>query len=936
MSTYILPQALVFQEFQAVGDVSDQDLRACIIGPNYQVVDSQAEGELGAYDPNSETCYSWPNREAGAVVQDDSVRVFIANALLQYFYNPSSGSDTIKAIFCDTVDVVGNADVKNAIRAAATNWKTYDSYARDAQLLERDVQVGDVVKVNATVDGSPVTLWSTIAGFLNDELPGAIAAATEDENNASAEAEESSTSLAPAVSWSKVGYGTVSTDISTVSDPDHPEQCYIDGVAADEYVITCTQGGEPADALLNIVSASGTDDEFDVTPSDWGVATAFGNKGLSVTFTRSASDAFEAGMQWVVSVQFGVSDIDATSGGDYEGPTDTTYIITVSTGGEIDGASGNPYITVSTSTGIDSSGPHEVTALDDEIEIGSYGVTIEFSAIGGFQFGLYKGDRYYIQATAPSAGPVRTLLLGHNLPNELLGLDDSDMCTTPPDLAVTLYINNTVEIPEDRQGFAPLTNWNTSDTQICLADGILSYDASWTDSGGTLLALPVKGGTAYTTYNAVRTVNANIAGVISSADEISDALGSEPLVGNPLATGVYFALLNSGGEPVVYISVPTDDLAGYNEALGQLTKRDDVHGLVPLTFDVDVHNAVKAHALAMSTPEKGRWRRAIVCAELAESTAVVDSTDNSGSSVLATIKDDPSATSLQYTFVEITTSGIDLTTLGVRAGDIVRALYTTDGFGSDTYSEYVVDAVLSGDSLRLVSGPDAPVSVASKIEIWRNLTTTEQASAVAALSGLYSDRRVTNVWPDYFESGTDSLEGYYLACCYAGLRSGALPQRGLTNVSVTGPTSVDRATEKFTEEQLNTLAAGGTCIIIQEPQGTVYVRHAVTTDMTDINTREEMVTSNVDSISYAFLESVEPFIGVSNLIDETIEQIRVELENTKDFLLTNTDVRTVGGQLVDMTITSLERHPTLQDRLVAVLDITIPYPLNNVEVHLVI
>ena len=207
---------------------------------------------------------------------------------------------------------------------------------------------------------------------------------------------------------------------------------------------------------------------------------------------------------------------------------------------------------------------------------------------------------------------------------------------------------------------------------------------------------------------------------------------------------------------------------------------------------------------------------------------------------------------------------------------------------------------------------------------------------MAALSGVYSDRRVTNIWPDYFEYGSESLEGYYLACAYAGLRSGTVPQRGLTNVALTGPTSVDRATDKFTDDQLNIIAGAGTCIILQNAQGTVYIRHALTTDMTDINTSEEMVTTNVDSISYVMLQAVAPFIGVSNLIDETIEQIRVELEDAKNFLLSNSDIRTVGGQLVDMVITSLERHPTLQDRLVAVLDLTIPYPLNNIEVHLVI
>ena len=78
MSNYVIPQALIFQEFQAIGGDVGPALSACIIGPNYQLVASQEDGVLGAYNPSVDTCYSWPNRAAGAVVDMDSVRVYIA------------------------------------------------------------------------------------------------------------------------------------------------------------------------------------------------------------------------------------------------------------------------------------------------------------------------------------------------------------------------------------------------------------------------------------------------------------------------------------------------------------------------------------------------------------------------------------------------------------------------------------------------------------------------------------------------------------------------------------------------------------------------------------------------------------------------------------------------------------------------------------------
>jgi len=273
---------------------------------------------------------------------------------------------------------------------------------------------------------------------------------------------------------------------------------------------------------------------------------------------------------------------------------------------------------------------------------------------------------------------------------------------------------------------------------------------------------------------------------------------------------------------------------------------------------------------------------------------------------------------------------------GVRAGDILRAQYTTDGFGNEIYSEYTIDAVMSENSLRLVSGPSAPVIVASRVEIWRNLTEDEQITATTAVSGRFQSRRVTNVWPDYFEDGTLSPAGYFLACAIAGLRSTTVPQRSLTNLSLSGIDSVHRTTEKFTETQLNTMASGGVLIVTQSLAGEIYIRHNLTTDMTDVTTREESITANLDSVSYVVLEQVAPFVGSSNLTEDTINQIRVEIKDIIEYLRNNSTIPTVGGQLISGTITSIERHPTLSDRLVIVLNLVLPAPLNNIEVHLVV
>ena len=47
-------------------------------------------------------------------------------------------------------------------------------------------------------------------------------------------------------------------------------------------------------------------------------------------------------------------------------------------------------------------------------------------------------------------------------------------------------------------------------------------------------------------------------------------------------------------------------------------------------------------------------------------------------------------------------------------------------------------------------------------------------------------------------------------------------------------------------------------------------------------------------------------------------------------------VQRLGGQLIDGDVVRMEAHATLKDRVVAQIDLTLPYALNNLEVHLVV
>jgi hypothetical protein len=133
------------------------------------------------------------------------------------------------------------------------------------------------------------------------------------------------------------------------------------------------------------------------------------------------------------------------------------------------------------------------------------------------------------------------------------------------------------------------------------------------------------------------------------------------------------------------------------------------------------------------------------------------------------------------------------------------------------------------------------------------------------------------------------------------------------------------------------MALDGVWIVQQALTGEIYTRHAVTSgDYIDINQREEMLTRNVDSISYRFKDYFAPFIGVTN-VTPTMED--VILGGIKKLIRTLQIERVtvnLGGQLIDATVARFYVSEMFKDRYVAYINLQVPYALNNIELHLVV
>ncbi len=251
-----------------------------------------------------------------------------------------------------------------------------------------------------------------------------------------------------------------------------------------------------------------------------------------------------------------------------------------------------------------------------------------------------------------------------------------------------------------------------------------------------------------------------------------------------------------------------------------------------------------AHVNNQSTADFGAGRDVWFNLSGVATQAIVNQADSTdGNVILAKLVDDPNTSNTQYTLLNVTSGNAAFIDNGVKAGDIVRFLYTTDGFGNEVYSTFVVNEVINEESLLLVAGNGTAVNTPQKIEVWRNLSSTEQATAIAK-TNTFANRRVMLVWPDTLTADDQTVDGFYLCAALAGLASGVVPQQGLTNMAIEGFQAVDRTTKLFSRTDLDIMAGAGVWIVTQDVNtGEIFSRHAVTSVLhDDINQREEVIT----------------------------------------------------------------------------------------------
>lgn len=902
--TNTVPTIAIYQEFTHSPTELTDALKALIVGPHYELrrfatADEKELAALGDYDSGSGGVYDWPNKTAGAVVDEDYTKVYIEDALLRYFYNPTGDAHIIQAV------------AANKIRAADIVWRTTDAADRDADLEERDVAVGDVIKIEGTDieegTGDPITHTTTVAGFEYEEVA-AVVPATADEGDGIHEDNSVGTVVAAHPSI---------TNTITASAAAFDALPY--GLTSETYTITCTQSMSPGSletARFKATSASGLDDVADFTFEDgFGNPQAIGAFGGTATITAGAD--IEVGDNVTITYNADYTKPTVTTVEDgYTGADDVTYVIRVLA---VDEDNTTNTFSVTTTDGSDSSGPSVVT-VGDELTVGSYGITVSLDELA------CPGDVWYLDVTAATDGACQTIVLKNSMPAALATAVNA---TSLPgdivpedeaiDLAVTLYIKKTVELDAE---------YYTQDTdEITIDGGAQAYDSSWTIGGNESL-LPIESGSLYVEYRALLQTFVDGRSSLSDSSDVESTLG--PICGdNPLALGVYLALLNSHGVEVGFIGVESDDLAGYNAALDAVKDDFRCYSIAPLTQDVTVHDAVKSHVLAQSEPERSRFRIAWLNSASPRSVVISDETSD-GSVLKATIAEDGNTGN----YVILSAEDAQFVTDGVQAGDTVRINFTVEG----DYDEYEIEDVAE-DILTLVSGPDTEVSVATKIEVWHAQTKAEMAAAYAAKSQHFADRRVRHIWPGTVElSDGTAVDGYFACAALAGMKSAAAPHQPLSNTQVDGLGGA--ALSLYVgEANLDTIARGGTWVLTQERADMpVYTRLSISTDVSDANHWQDARTTNVDSLSLAYRNRLKQIAGTANISQRLLSFIANEIRAVSEYYMVESSTPLLGPQLLSVPefVRGPEQNAVLQDTVDVELSLEIPYANDRTNVKLVV
>jgi hypothetical protein len=459
----------------------------------------------------------------------------------------------------------------------------------------------------------------------------------------------------------------------------------------------------------------------------------------------------------------------------------------------------------------------------------------------------------------------------------------------------------------------------------------------------------------YLSYSAVRkdvSASANQPGLLVFDDtaQLEEVLSPVDST-NPLALGLFFALLNAPGAQVTGLGVdeisddaPYGTLDAFSRAAGFLEGKE-VYAIAPLTHDPSVHQVFNTHVSVMSSPSNKAERVAII--------NVQTPTTKPHTLVASGVGDRASSTTFD--------TGIsNLTALVLNQGITPTGTIPADeGLFLDLASDgnrYSIESI-SGDSVTLRTSFDAgenddgfytAANLASTVV--QTAFTVSVRGADLTIAGLpdlngiadtiattgrgYGNRRLWMTFPDQVGATVNGLEsllpGFYASAAIAGMVGQQPPQQGFTRFPMAGFTRVVGSNDRFSTTQLNVMAGGGAYILVQEAPGAPIIsRFAITTDLTSIEVRETSITRILDFTAKFLRRSLLNFIGRFNITQGFLDTLGNVIEGLGQFLIET-------GVLLGFNLNQIQQDKDAPDTVLIDVTVEVPYPCNFIRLTLVI
>jgi hypothetical protein len=424
---------------------------------------------------------------------------------------------------------------------------------------------------------------------------------------------------------------------------------------------------------------------------------------------------------------------------------------------------------------------------------------------------------------------------------------------------------------------------------------------------------------------------------------------------NPLALGMYFALLNAPGITVTGIGV--DDFTG-DAPFGTVDafaraatflEGFEVYAIAPLTHDPTVSQVFQTHVDLMSQPENKGER--IVLIDPSVPTNRIDILVASGTNGNTTATPNQLDTGVHnlgalllanglsgagpyvtangiwldigdgnhYNIINIIGTVVYLKTSGFLPGENDDGYYATTTLPSPLISETFAVRI-RGTPLVLTNGAPDLVNIA--------LTVQQQAQT-------YQDRRVWSLFPDMAAytgpTGVEQIiDGFYMSAAIAGMIGAQPPQQSFTNFPMTGFTRVIGSQDTFGTIPLNTMAAGGVYIIVQDAPATPLIsRMALTTDMTSVETRTDSVTKIVDFVAKFMRTGLKNYIGRFNITQGFLDSLGHVIQGLLGFLADS-------GILIGSNLNNIVQDTTEPDQVDVDITLDVPLPCNYIRLTLTV